>query len=140
MPELPKSLYFSVFPSTVMLIEMPCFQYIYYSSTIMIAIQLIFHICTFYSLDCTDLKCEQNIIEKRMTSSICTKFAHFLVVLVRKYMVQKFLISYRFDFLIFFFSRFFDNSVRAFSSFLFRTEWSEMSLYCYYDKMVIMKY
>ena len=75
-----------------------------------------------------------------MTSSICTKFAHFLVVLVRKCMVQKFLISYRFDFFDRFFSRFFDNSVRAFSYFLFRTEWSEMSLYCYYHKMVGMKY
>ena len=42
-----------------------------------------------------------------MTSSICTKFAHFWVVLVRKCMVQKFLISYRFDFWIFFFRVFF---------------------------------
>ena len=37
-----------------------------------------------------------------MTSSICTKFAHFWVVLVRKCMVQKVLISYRFDFFDFF--------------------------------------
>ena len=36
------------------------------------------------------------IIKKRMTSSEHTKFAQFLVVLVRKCMVQKFLISYRF--------------------------------------------
>ena len=54
-----------------------------------------------------NLKDEQIIIIKRMTSSICTKFVHFLVVLVRKYMVQKFLISYRFDFLDrFFFATF----------------------------------
>ena len=38
-------------------------------------------------------------IKKRMTSSICKKFAHFWVVLVRKCMVQKFIISYHFDFL-----------------------------------------
>ena len=38
-------------------------------------------------------------IKKWMTSSICMKFAHFWVVLVRKCMVQKFLISYCFDFL-----------------------------------------
>ena len=49
-----------------------------------------------------------------MTSSLCMKFAHFLVVLVRKCMVQKFLISYRFDFLDRFFLRFFDDTVRAF--------------------------
>ena len=42
---------------------------------------------------------------KWMTSSICTKFAHFWVFLVRKCMVQKFLISYRFDFLDCFFFR-----------------------------------
>ena len=40
-----------------------------------------------------------------MTSSICTKFAQFWVVSVRKCMVQKFLISYRFDFLDRFFFR-----------------------------------
>ena len=42
-------------------------------------------------------------IKKQRTSSICTKFAHFLVVSVRKFMVQKFLISYRFVFFIVFF-------------------------------------
>ena len=42
---------------------------------------------------------EQKIIEKRMTSSKATEFAQFLVVLVRKCMVQKFLISNRLDFL-----------------------------------------
>ena len=46
-------------------------------------------------------------IKKWMTSSIWTKFAHFWVVLVRKCMVQKFLISYRFDFLDSFFSAIF---------------------------------
>ena len=62
---------------TVRMIEMPHFQYIYYSSTIIGAISLIFQICTVQSLDCTNLKYERKIIEKRMTSSICTKFAHF---------------------------------------------------------------
>ena len=56
---------------------------------------------------------ERKLIKKRITGSICTKFAHFSVVLVRKCMVQKFLISYRFDFLDLFL-RFFDNFVRAF--------------------------
>ena len=45
--------------------------------------------------------------QKRMTSSICMKFAHFWVVLVRKCMVKKFLISYRFEFLDRFFSAIF---------------------------------
>ena len=35
-----------IYPFTVMLIEMPRFQYIYYSSTIIEAILLIFQICT----------------------------------------------------------------------------------------------
>ena len=38
------------------------------------------------------------------------------------------------------FLRCFDNSVRTFSLFLFRIEWSEMGLYCYHRKMVKMKY
>ena len=40
-----RCLLFVIF-NTVMLIEMPHFQYIYYSSTIIRAILLIFHICT----------------------------------------------------------------------------------------------
>ena len=58
------------------------------------------HISDFDSLVIGLSKSERwaKILEKRMTSSICTKFAHFWVVLVRKCMVQKFLISYRFDF------------------------------------------
>ena len=53
--------------------------------------------------------------QKWRTSSTCTKFAHFWVVPVRKYMVKKYLISDRFDLLDCFFSQFFDNSVWAFS-------------------------
>ena len=44
------------------------------------------------------MKDEQKIIKKRITSSEHTKFAQFLVVSDRKYMVQKYLISYRFSF------------------------------------------
>ena len=103
------------------------------------AILLIFQIGTVQSLNCNFLKYEQKIILKQITSSEHTKFAQFWVVFVRKCMVKKFLISYRF--VIFsFFSPFFDNSVRAFSWFLFWTEWSEMSLYCYHHKMVEMEY
>ena len=43
--------------------------------------------------------------KKWRTSSEPTKFAHFWVVLVRKCMVQKFWISYRFDFFWSFFFR-----------------------------------
>ena len=60
-------------------------------------------------------KMSEKSLKKRMTSSEHTKFAHFWVVSVRKYIVQKYLISYRFDFLDRFFSRLFDDSVRAFS-------------------------
>ena len=49
---------------TVMLIEMPRFQYIYYSSTIITTILLIFQICTVWSLDCTNLKYERKILKK----------------------------------------------------------------------------
>ena len=44
-------------------------------------------------------KYERKIIEKRMTSSVATKFAQFLVISVRKCMVKKYLISDRFSFL-----------------------------------------
>ena len=43
------------------------------------------------------MKDEQNIIIKSRTSSEPIKLAHFLVLLVRKYMVKKYLISDRFD-------------------------------------------
>ena len=73
---------------------------------------LFLHICTVYSLGCTNLKDEQKIIEKWRTSSASTKFAYFWVVSVRKYMVKKYLISDRFDFLEqFFFRVFFYNSI-----------------------------
>ena len=68
------------------------FQYIYYSSTIIRAILLIFQIVTVQSLNCTFLKYERKILKKRKRSSICTKFAYFWVVLVRECMVKKFLI------------------------------------------------
>ena len=87
---------------------------IYYSSTIIEAILLIYQIGTVQSLNCTFLKSEQKIIKKQMTSSKHTKFAQFWVVSVRKCMVKKFLISYYFVFFSFSTSRFFDNSVRAF--------------------------
>ena len=45
--------------------------------------------------------------KKRRTSSTCMKSAHFLVVSVRKYMVKKYLIYDRFDFLERFFFEFF---------------------------------
>ena len=46
-------------------------------------------------------------------------------------MVQKYLIFYRFDFLDrFFFRDFLMIPYELFHSFSFRTEWSEMSLYC----------
>ena len=59
------------------------------------------HISDLYSLVIGLYKSEMLVknIKKWMTSSICTKFAHFWVVLVRKCIVHKFLISYRFDFL-----------------------------------------
>ena len=63
------------------------------------------------------------IIKKRMTSSICTKFAHFWVVLVRKCMVQKFLISYRFDF----FDRFFFRDFLIIPYELFHSFCSELN-------------
>ena len=44
-------------------------------------------------------------IKKWMTSSICKEFAHFWVVLVRKDMVKKYLISYHFVLLDCFFFR-----------------------------------
>ena len=74
------------------------------------------HISDLYSLVIGMYKSEmrEKILKKRMTSSICTKFAHFLVVLVRKCMVKKYLISYCFVFFIVFFPQFLDNSVRAF--------------------------
>ena len=45
-------------------------------------------------------------IKKRTIRSICTKFAHFWVVLVRKCMVKRFVISYRFVFCYNFFCGF----------------------------------
>ena len=54
-------------------------------------------------------------IKKRMTSSICTQFAHFLVVSVRKCMVKKYLISYR----LFLLDRFFFRGFLIFSYELF---------------------
>ena len=56
----------------------------------------------------TFLKYEQKIIKNEgLPSSEPTKFALFLVVLVRKCMVQKFVISYRFVFFNRFFSAIF---------------------------------
>ena len=63
------------------------------------------------------MKDEQKIIKKQMTSSEPTKFAQFLVVSVREYMIKKYLISDRFGFLERFFFAFFYNSVRDFHSF-----------------------
>ena len=103
-------------------------------------ILLIFQVGAVQSFNRTFLKYEQKIIEKRMTSSVATKLAQFWVISVRKCMVKKYLISDRFFFFILFFSRCFDNSVQAFSYFLFRTEWSGMSLYCNYHNMLEMKY
>ena len=51
------------------------------------------------SLNCTFLKYERKIIEKRLTISEPTKFAQFWVISVIKYIVQKYLISDRFEFL-----------------------------------------
>ena len=66
------------------------------------------HLSDLYSLVIGMYKSQiwtKKILKKRMTSSICTKFAHFLVVSVRKCMVKKYLISYRFVLLDCFFFR-----------------------------------
>ena len=55
-------------------------------------------------------------------------------------MVKRYLISDRFSFLDRFFPRCFDNSVRAFHSFCSELNGHKMSLYCYYRKMVEIKY
>ena len=61
-------------------------------------------------------------IKKWRTSSASTEFVHFWVVLVRKYMVKKYLISNCFDFLEPFFCVFFNNSIRAFLYYLVKKE------------------
>ena len=55
------------------------------------------------------IQCLRPVLCTYLPSSICTKFAHFWVVLVRKYMVKKYFIFDRFYFLCRFFSRFFYN-------------------------------
>ena len=86
---------------------------------------LIFQICTVQWLNCTNMKYEQKILKKWMTTSICTKFAQFWVVSVWKCMVQKFLISYRFDFL----DRFFLATFWWFRTSFLYIIWSRRSLY-----------
>ena len=125
---------------TVMLIEMPHFQYIYYSSTIIRAILLIFNIFTVYSLYCTNLKYEQKIIKKMNDQQYMYKICTLLRSFGQKMYGPKVLNILPFRFFGSFFLRFFDDSVRAFSQFQFRTKWSEMNLYFYHHKMVIMKY
>ena len=63
-------------------------------------------------------------IKKRMTSSIWTKFAHFWVVSARKWMVKKYLISYRFILL----DRFFFVIFWYFRTSFFYIIWSRRSL------------
>ena len=63
------------------------------------------------------MKDDQKWLKKWRTSIASTKFAHFCVVSVRKYMVQKYLISDRFDLLDRFFPRFLIIPYELFHSF-----------------------
>ena len=75
------------------------------------------HLSYLYRLVIEMYKSERwaKIIKKWRTSSEPTKFAQFLVVSVRKYMVKKYLISDRYDFGGHFFFAFCYNFVRDFS-------------------------
>ena len=73
-------------------------------------------------------KYEKKVVKKWRTNSVSTKFVHFWVVSVSKYMVKKYLIFDRFDFLCRFFSRFLNN-------FFGRTKFTRSSS----DKPVLQK-
>ena len=68
-------------------------------------------------------KMSKKWIKKWRTSSASTKFTHFWVVSIRRYMVKKYLNSDRFNFLdqLFFWVLFY-NSVRAFFNYLVKKE------------------
>ena len=78
--------------------------------------------------------------EKWRTRFTPTKFAHFWVVSVRKYMVKTYLIYDCFEFLDWLFSAFFNNSVREFLNYLVKNEWLKMSLQFYSHIMAEMNY
>ena len=67
---------------------------------------------------------------------ICTVLSSF----GQKIYGQKVLTIWPFRFIGSFFFEFFYNSVQDFSKFLLRNEWPEMSMYCYYHKMVKINY
>ena len=103
---------------------------------------LIFQKVTVQWLNCTYLKYEQNIIEKRMTSSEPTKFAQFWVVSVRKCMVKKYLIYDSFSFLDRVFSRnFFIIPYELFLYYLVNKESVILrSLSCFNPYFILLKY